>query len=94
MCINLYLVSLGFIEASIISIDFIKILKYQISWESVHWDERTDLTKLIDFHNFVNTLKQGELIMLAGDGVGLHSAGVCLECCQQLVKCKFFSYLI
>jgi len=48
--------------------DFVKILKYQISWKSVQWepsslmrmdgrmDEQTDMTKPIPaFHNFANT---------------------------------------
>ena len=56
-----------FTETWIFSTDFRKILKYQISWKSVHWQRscsmrtgsQTDMTKLIVvFRNFANEHKK------------------------------------
>ena len=51
-----------FNKISIIATDFLKILKFKISWKSVqlggkfyHEDRRTDMTKLtVAFRNFAN----------------------------------------
>ena len=55
-----------FNNISILSIYFLKLLRYQVSWKSVQWEQscskrtdgRTDMTKLIAaFRNFANAPK-------------------------------------
>jgi len=63
----------GFNETWIFSTDFRKVLKYEISWESVQLqpscytrtERQTDMTKLaVAVRNFVNAPKKGERQLL------------------------------